>query len=814
MAVQSGKDFGFGGGFVPKNTSDDEQEKVDQRKYSAEVDSKIVANRGGGKSGEYVLNRPLGSSIINDFESWKSTLSTNTKTEANTFLPRQRTGTSSYINEYAFISYGGDYFSGNTSANTFASGESLQGFVSQPEQWKNPTAKNIIEWSRSLSTDRKINSQYDVNKATSGDQGIYDDQMNVRTDINVTTETVVNTGTGGAVSYKNQDSSGVSQENNSRVGNINSDTTSVGIATTLAQKQGDKIAGSYGSGGSIQGVGNFKYDWKDFSFCKNYGKIPNNRLLTLRRFKLPVLDNGVVSAKESIVKRIGDNLLNPGQSKSDYISSDSARALTYFGDGTNNTLNGIFGFTVGLSWTPESTSAGNPGYNNNITSSGTNYLTDPIDGLTLLDKTLDLRGTNIKDRLRLITAAALQAQVGFDKDVQSKVYESLDNDPFLNGWQYNVYGPINVLLKTHRRTRGLKFDQGSISLTFEYDLTQVGTLNPKVAGLDIISNMLALCYNSGSFWGGDYRFKREVKNVPLPDELRDALERASNGATADYNKITLDVIQGFYKKYQDMTSTTPTTVGPQPQGGVAATPSVPDIIKNLISGTVSALTTSEESEYSTLSAIPEKTRTTDQAKRFTELDNKNKITNSANFAGVLENLLNKSGTALSNFAQGATGQNVIRIVVNSLLGNKGDLKSLSKNLMRVKPLMTGEPVGEWHLTVGNPMNPIAVIGNLICTGMKMSFEEELGVDDFPTSLKFTVNLDHGRDRDKGDIESMFNMGQGRFYLNIQGRQPWETGFSVGNTLNNTGSVSDAQDQGNKLNKKGEYQRVTGVTPKS
>ncbi len=751
-----------------------------------------------------VKSRPLGSSIINDFESWKSTLSTNTKTEANTFLPRQRTGTSSYINEYAFISYGGDYFSGNTPANTFASGEMLQGFVSTPEEWKNPTAKNIIEWSRKLSKDRKINSGYDVNNASTGDDGIYEktgeNKGNYKQTIDVTTERKTNTGVGGAVSFDNINAGKASDNQNLpagdkdkselTIGNINSDTASTNLSTNTAQEQGNKIAGAYGSGGSIQGVGNFKYDWKDFSFCKNYGKIPNNRLLTLRRFKLPVLDNGVVSAKEEIVSRISDNLLNPGQSKSDYISSDSARALTYFGDGTGNTLDSIFGFTVGLAWAPETTSAGNPDYNTGISGGDNNFLTNPIDGLTLLNKANLGTGDDVKNRL--LTAAAIQLQPGIgladNEKLKNAVYNSLENDPFKNGWQYNVYGPINVLLKTNRRARGLNFTGGSISLTFEYDLTQVGTLNPKMALIDIIANMYSLCYNSGSFWGGDYRFKRESMNIPLPDDLRDALERVSNGSTADYNKILSDITTKMYQKIED--------IGEMVKNGNSS-----QVIKDIFNAEGLSLSEDEQKEYNDLGGnLNGPSPSPDNQKRLDELRNK-KAGFDNNF---LTNILGKikDPTFLAQLGSSNEGRNITRIVVNTLMGNKSDIKSLSGNLLRVKPLMTGEPVGEWHLTVGNPMNPIAVIGNLICTGMKMSMSDELGVDDFPTSLKFTVALDHGRDRDKGDIESMFNMGQGRFYLNIIGRQPWETGFSVGNSFNNTGSVSNAQAQGNKINQNG------------
>ncbi len=78
-------------------------------------------------------------------------------------------------------------------------------------------------------------------------------------------------------------------------------------------------------------------------------------------------------------------------------------------------------------------------------------------------------------------------------------------------------------------------------------------------------------------------------------------------------------------------------------------------------------------------------------------------------------------------------------------------------------LLTGDPVGEWHVTVGSPMNPMMMIGNLICTGITINFNDELGPDDFPTEAKFEITLDHGMPRDRAAIEGMFNKGNGRIY---------------------------------------------------
>ncbi len=67
------------------------------------------------------------------------------------------------------------------------------------------------------------------------------------------------------------------------------------------------------------------------------------------------------------------------------------------------------------------------------------------------------------------------------------------------------------------------------------------------------------------------------------------------------------------------------------------------------------------------------------------------------------------------------------------------------------------------MVVGNPYKPISMIGNLICTETKFQFNDVIGADNFPTELKVTITLEHGRPRDAGDIQSMFNDGQGRIY---------------------------------------------------
>ena len=80
-------------------------------------------------------------------------------------------------------------------------------------------------------------------------------------------------------------------------------------------------------------------------------------------------------------------------------------------------------------------------------------------------------------------------------------------------------------------------------------------------------------------------------------------------------------------------------------------------------------------------------------------------------------------------------------------------------------LLSGAPVGMWHLTIGHPMNPIMTIGNLICTGVDINFpDDSLSYGDFPTYFTATVKLKPAMPRDRAGIEMMFNHGQQRIYV--------------------------------------------------
>lgn len=81
-------------------------------------------------------------------------------------------------------------------------------------------------------------------------------------------------------------------------------------------------------------------------------------------------------------------------------------------------------------------------------------------------------------------------------------------------------------------------------------------------------------------------------------------------------------------------------------------------------------------------------------------------------------------------------------------------------------LLTPAPTGLWHLTIGNPMHPIMVIGNLILDNTEIEHYGPLGLDDFPTGLRVTCTLHHGKPRDTSLIENMYVLGHSRVYIPI------------------------------------------------
>jgi hypothetical protein len=129
--------------------------------------------------------------------------------------------------------------------------------------------------------------------------------------------------------------------------------------------------------------------------------------------------------------------------------------------------------------------------------------------------------------------------------------------------------------------------------------------------------------------------------------------------------------------------------------------------------------------------------------------------NSEEFSKIVSSMLSAVDLAGSKFMNDPA--KLLSDGIQSALMTK--LGSAVPDLISIKAALSDRPVGEWHLVVGNPMNPIFVMGDLICTNTAMEWDQEIGPDDFPTGVTFTVTLKQGKPRDKTAIERMLNAGE-------------------------------------------------------
>lgn len=251
------------------------------------------------------------------------------------------------------------------------------------------------------------------------------------------------------------------------------------------------------------------------------------------------------------------------------------------------------------------------------------------------------------------------------------------NDPYSN--KNVVYGPLDVIKEMMMRDKGLMFEQ-TFTLKFEYELRSIDGINPKVAMIDLLSNVFVMTANRGEFWGGDIRHfggggggGESSKTV---------------GPLGDPAKLLAGDYTGYFKSLTDNIGTR---------------------IKEFTGG-----------EGLTLEGIGNAAK-------------------------------NIGGNMMSNIIGGA---------LDGAQGGGG-----GAGAQAVNSLLTGEETGEWHVMVGNPANPIVSIGNLILEKSEYHLHGALGADDFPTKLTVTCTLKPARPRDRSDMMAMFHRG-GRTYTTL------------------------------------------------
>ena len=375
------------------------------------------------------------------------------------------------------------------------------------------------------------------------------------------------------------------------------------------------------------------YRFADFAFLKWWKKIPNNYLITLRRYPFPVND-GVISGEEARGE-LDMQKLKP-----------TVTMLSYLGEEPGNKMSTVLGpIETGLKWK------------------------DLKSDVWEVSSSSD--GGNVNN-----PAPQLAKILGFLSDgaagAKTRTPGPTPPDPYNNGPYANkIIGPVNVIDSTKMRDRGLEFKH-SISIVFEYVPRNIGGINTKAAGLDILANIMLMTSATAPFWGG--------ANRHVPNAGAGTHDPFLGGAAGKAAWKRGDP-EGFFNALKD---------------------------------------------------------------QFTKIFE--------NVSGMFDKVMADPQAGLTEIAKGGMAQ-FMKLSTTAARGTVSGIHSL----------LTGTPVGEWHLTIGPPMNPMMMMGNMVCTGSKTEFSDELGPDDFPTEIKTTITLEHGMPRDKTGIESMFNKGRGRIY---------------------------------------------------
>jgi len=237
------------------------------------------------------------------------------------------------------------------------------------------------------------------------------------------------------------------------------------------------------------------YAWEDFLYCKHYGRVPNNYMVTLRRFGMPVTDN-LINSK---------NMTTP----------DVGRMVAWM-DGESNKMDDLLKFNVKLKWKEHKSSIeAKSGGGSKGTGDGS--LVGKILGAT------DSKGSK----------AALKGNANSDP------YSNMTN---------KTLGPINVVDAMQVRDRGLFFTQ-SLKIVFEYENRSIDGINGKIAFLDLIMNVLMVTYNRGDFWGGAIRYTGGSKSSnPLAGE-----EGMAKLAAGDFGGFLDSMVTGMSSRLDDLT---------------------------------------------------------------------------------------------------------------------------------------------------------------------------------------------------------------------------------------------------------------------
>lgn len=232
-------------------------------------------------------------------------------------------------------------------------------------------------------------------------------------------------------------------------------------------------------------LGRETYSYSDFMYCKYLGRIPNNYMITLRRFPYPVDD---------FISSLGTGEMRKDKDFQTFNSDSIGCLVTWMGTPGNDMAN-ILKYSVKMPFKEQTAKLQDnqvSGDENGGLANGIAAAFDPTYRQQYMDSNA---GTSLN---KLFKALAPNMDLG-DPQYPASQYVNYRDE------HSKVYGPIDVIKKIYMRSEeGLDFQQ-NITLTFDYELRSYNGINGRQAMLDLLSNVLNVTYSTGTFWGGGFR---------------------------------------------------------------------------------------------------------------------------------------------------------------------------------------------------------------------------------------------------------------------------------------------------------------------
>lgn len=229
-------------------------------------------------------------------------------------------------------------------------------------------------------------------------------------------------------------------------------------------------------------LGRAIYSYADFMYCKYLGRVPNNYLITLRRFPVPPGDNITdVCLDEKTKSDAGDNK----------TMSQIGCLVTWLGT-PGNELENILNYSVSMPYEEKTATVQDASVDADSSEGG------------LFNQIAAVFDQGYRKQYQAGYGGEL-----FNKFV-SRFYKPLGNTMIKGPYQVHldgnkIWGPIDRVKKIYRRGEGGIDFEHSFTLKFEYELRSYNGVNTRQAFLDLLANILSVTYTTGSFWGGGYR---------------------------------------------------------------------------------------------------------------------------------------------------------------------------------------------------------------------------------------------------------------------------------------------------------------------